>query len=127
MSEKALNTKLLKRLRTELPGSWWYKIPDPMRCPKCGTISVVNKRPFDLIGCHKGHSIAIELKTEKAGLKSLLPHQRAELQLFAIACQNRNRSFAFIIVGSTVHRMYDSGMILRAPEDIVQIILSTCK
>ena len=49
-SEKAFQNYVLKRLR-ELPFSFWYKANDRT------TAGIP-----DLIGCYKGHYIAIELK-----------------------------------------------------------------
>lgn len=86
MLEKDLISRSLSRLRS-LPNSWWYKIPDPSRCPKCGIIGVASKRPFDVVGCYAGMPWAVEFKTEEAWNlkkdKCLAPHQRAQLVLFA--------------------------------------------
>ena len=83
MLEKELTSKLLRTLRTKLPNSWWYKIPDPSRCPACGVVSAVNKRPFDLVGCVGGHFVAIEVKVRST--KDLKPHQRSSLAQVLVA------------------------------------------
>jgi len=82
MKEKDLTNKILKKLNT-IPHSYWYKIPDPTRCPKCGTIAVVSRRPFDIIGTVERRSIAIEVKVRS--LKDLTPHQVAHLRMHAMA------------------------------------------
>lgn len=70
---------MLMRLR-EIRGSWWYKIPDVRICGNCGKVATSDKRPFDVIGCYDQTAYAIEFKME-AG--KVLPHQMAQLQLFA--------------------------------------------
>ena len=95
MREKDLTSKLLRALR-KIPHSWWYKIPDPARCPKCGNIALVSKRPFDIVGCIEGEMVAIEVKVR--GLKDLAPHQQAALKLVEHA-----QGVAVVIVGSQVH------------------------
>ena len=82
MKEKDLTSKLLRQLK-KISESWWYKIPDPSRCPKCGCIAMVSKRPFDLIGCVRGYPVAVELKT--SSIAHVASHQEAHLRLFSIA------------------------------------------
>lgn len=83
MSEKSLVNKLRKDLEKRLTKSWWKKLPDPTVCPRCHTIAVGEKRPFDLVGCYEGMMIAIEVKTRS--IKDLEPHQDAALRLVAQA------------------------------------------
>lgn len=95
MSEKQLINSILLKLRT-IPNSWWYKIPDPARCPKCGTIALVSKRPFDIVGCIAGEFVAIEVKVRS--LKDVAPHQSAALQLV-----DRAEGTSIVIVGKSVY------------------------
>ncbi len=78
MSERDYVRRLMVKLK-KIKKSWWYKIPDPARCPKCGTIGLVNKRPFDIIGVVNGRGVAIEVKSDKG--KVLSDHQVANLYL----------------------------------------------
>lgn len=82
MKESDLTSSLLLNLRKNSE-TWWYKIPDPSRCPGCGMIALVSKRPFDVVGCVNGNAIALEIK-RSAGIE-LAPHQLAQLRLFAMA------------------------------------------
>lgn len=69
-------TQLIKGFQRA--GGWAYKIPDPV----AGGYAT-NPRPFDLIACFEGVSIAVECKWQaepKAfGEKQLKPHQVASL------------------------------------------------
>ena len=82
MSERDYVRTLMIKLK-KIPKSWWYKIPDPARCPKCGTIGLVNKRPFDIIGMVNGRGVAIEVKMDVHG--QLSGHQVANLYLVEAA------------------------------------------
>lgn len=92
MLERQLVTKLLKRLRA-IPNSWWYKIPDPTTCPKCGSIAVTEKKPFDIVGVANDRGIAIEVKRAGFNVDKLPPHQKAHLTRFALS------GFSYVIVG----------------------------
>jgi len=81
-SERAFVGTLMKELK-RIPNSWWYKIPDPVRCPKCGIAGLGNKRPFDIVGTVNGYSIALEAK---ASIKlKASDHQVANLYLMEAA------------------------------------------
>ena len=78
MLEKDLVSRLLRTLR-KLPNSWWWKIPDPTRCPRCQVITLTDKKPFDIVGTYQGNFIAIEVKVRS--VKDLTKHQEANLKL----------------------------------------------
>lgn len=82
MREVDLQSKLMLRLR-KINSTWWYKIPDPTKCPGCGIIALAGKRPFDIVGAFNSIPVAIEVK-RSAGIP-LEPHQHAQLRLFTIA------------------------------------------
>jgi len=102
--EKDYTAKLLLTLR-RLPKSWWYKIPDPAACPKCGAISMVSKRPYDIVGSYKGSFIAIEVKMDS--LKSLRPHQEAALRLVDVA-----GGYAICYVQGVLHYIFEGNWCL---------------
>lgn len=77
MSERDQAARILTKLK-EIKLSWWYRIPDPTRCPRCGAIALGSVRPFDLIGSVEGQAYAIEFKLKKFSLE---PHQDAQLRL----------------------------------------------
>lgn len=80
MSEKVQTSLLLDRLRKRSPKSWFYKVPDPSRCAKCGTIGRASKRPFDVVGVLNFVPVAIEFKMNSC--RDLSEHQTAHLELF---------------------------------------------
>jgi hypothetical protein len=114
MREKDLTSALLKTLR-KIPDSWWYKIPDPARCPKCGVIAMVSKRPFDLIGCVKGYPIAIELKV--SNVSHLTPHQKAYLQLFASA-----GGLSFVYLPGKQYAVHPNGDVALMSKDLYSFL-----
>ncbi len=96
--EKSLTSKLLRDLHDKVPSSWFHKLPDPSRCPRCGAIGRGDKRPFDLVGCVEGKAVAIEVKTRS--VTDLLPHQDAALRLFA-----QSGGVSYVLVGSTAYTL----------------------
>ena len=98
-SERSLVNKLLKDLKKQLTKSWWRKIPDPTVCPKCNAIAVGEKRPFDIMGTHRGRFIAIEVKVHT--IKHLQPHQDAALRLV-----DQAHGLALVAVGDKVYHLY---------------------
>lgn len=82
VSERSFVKVLMTELK-KIPHSWWYKIPDPVRCPKCGIAGLGNKRPFDIVGCVEGRFVALEAKASDKLTAS--DHQTANLYLVAQA------------------------------------------
>jgi len=81
-SERNFVKMLMTQLK-KIPNSWWYKIPDPVRCPKCHVSGLGNKRPFDIVGCVQGYFIALEAKSGPKAVCS--DHQTANLYLVQAA------------------------------------------
>ena len=82
MKESDLLSNLLLKLR-KINSTWWYKIPDPTRCPGCGLIGIASRRPFDVVGMVNGVPVALEMK-RSAGIP-LEPHQLAQLKMVTMA------------------------------------------
>lgn len=120
MFEKNLVQRILTHLREDTD-TWWYKIPDPSKCPKCGSIGIASKRPFDIIGAVRGRSIAIEVKTKNFNLKKLPPHQAAQLILHFIG-----GGLSFVIIDSMAYKIsHDNGHIkYEQPEPYLSAILT---
>lgn len=78
MGERNFVRGLMTKLK-KIPDSWWYKIPDPVPCPKCGVSGLGAKRPFDIVGCIASTFVALEAKTSSKS--KVLPHQVANLEL----------------------------------------------
>ena len=79
MNERHFTTKLVSNLN-KLPTAWFYKIPDLVMCPKCGSAGLGSRRPFDIVGVKDGKAFAIEVKM--TSIKDLAPHQEAALVMF---------------------------------------------
>jgi len=115
VKEKDLTNRLQSALRLRLKRSWWYKIPDPAKCPRCNTIALVSKRPFDLIGSWRGALIAIEIKVNS--IKDLQPHQDAALRLVEQA-----EGIALVYVGGVVYYPMNNGEWKASKDDVFTVI-----
>jgi len=88
----------IQQFRKALPQDvWFYKIPDGKTVSPTGEVTT-QKKPFDVLMCINGYSIAVEFKYQKGGktfnLDSRLePHQRTSL-----LAHRKSRGYSCVIL-----------------------------